>query len=126
MEQVILNIPETVAVDIQNGGATPLARRLMELAAIKAYESDLITERQVMEMLEFKSPEDLLEFFRLHDVRSKIMPEHLEEGATGAAKEQAGRTWADVIAELDAMPSDDYGPLDLSTNKKHMEGYGEW
>jgi hypothetical protein len=126
MEQVILSIPETVAADIQNGGATPLARRLMELAAIEAYESGLITERQVMETLGFESREDLLEFFRQHDVRSKIMPEHFEEKAAAAAKEQAGRTWADVMADLDAMPSDENCPPDLSTNKKYMEGYGEW
>jgi hypothetical protein len=29
MEQVILSIPETVAADIHNSGATPLARWLM-------------------------------------------------------------------------------------------------
>ena len=53
----------------------------------------------------------------------------VENGEAHHAKgqqEKQGRTWADVIAELDAMPSDDYGPSDLSTNKKHMEGYGEW
>jgi hypothetical protein len=53
----------------------------------------------------------------------------VENGETHIAQaqqEQEGRTWADVWAELDAMPSDDYGPTDLSTNKKHMEGYGEW
>jgi hypothetical protein len=124
MEQVVLNIPETVAADIQNGGATSLARRVMELAAIKAYESGIITERQVMEMLEIESREDLLEFFMRHDVRRKIASEHLK--ATASAKEQPGGTWADVLAELNRMPSDDYGPEDLSTNKKHMEGYGEW
>ncbi|SRR6266498_1553053 len=126
MEQVTLSIPESVAADIQNGAAMPLARRLIELAAVKAYESDLITERQVMETLGFESREQLLEFFRRYDVRSEIAPEHLEEGTTGVAKVQAGGTWADVLAELDRMPSDDYGPVDLSTNKKHMEGYGEW
>jgi hypothetical protein len=39
---------------------------------------------------------------------------------------EEGRTWADVMAELDAMPSDENCPPDLSTNKKYMEGYGEW
>jgi hypothetical protein len=126
MEQVTLSIPDTVAADIRNGAATPLARRLMELATVKAYESDLITEGQVMETLGFESREDLLEFFRLYDVRRKITPGHLEEEAAGDAREQAGRTWADVIAELDAMPSDENCPPDLSTNKKYMEGYGEW
>jgi hypothetical protein len=126
MEQVTLSIPETVAADIQNGGATPLARRLMELAAIEAYESGLITERQIMETLEFESREELLDFFERHDVRSKITPEHLEEETTATAEEQPRRTWADVWAEIDRMPSDENYPSDLSTNKKHMEGYGEW
>ena len=126
MEQVTLSIPEAVAADIQNGAAMPLARRLIELAVVKAYESDLITERQVMETLGFESHEEILEFFRRYGVRSKIAPEHLEEGITGATKERPRRMWADVLAELDQMPSDDYGPVDLSTNKKHMEGYGEW
>ena len=121
-----MSIPETVAADIQNGAAMPLARRLIELAAVKAYESDLITEGQVMETLGFESREDLLEFFRRYEVRGKITPEHLEEETVDAAKEQSGRTWADVIAELDAMPSDENCPPDLSTNKKYMEGYGQW
>ena len=37
MEQAVLLIPETVAADIRNGSETPLPRRLLELAAIKAY-----------------------------------------------------------------------------------------
>ncbi|HZF40946.1 MAG TPA: UPF0175 family protein [Blastocatellia bacterium] len=113
-----MSIPETVAADIQNGATIPLARRLIELAAVKAYESDLITEGQVMETLGFEGREELLEFFRRYEVRGKITPEHLEE--------EAGRTWADVIAELDVMPSDENCPPDLSTNKKYMEGYGQW
>lgn len=53
----------------------------------------------------------------------------VENGETNnaqARQEQEGRTWADVWAELDAMPSDEDYPPDLSTNKKYMEGYGEW
>jgi hypothetical protein len=53
-----------VASDIRNGGATPLARRMMELAAIEAYESGIITEYQVMEMLEFESREELPRIFQ--------------------------------------------------------------
>jgi hypothetical protein len=52
--------------------------------------------------------------------------ENAEAFKVEARQEKNGRTWADVLAELDRMPSDDYGPTDLSTNKKHMEGYGEW
>jgi hypothetical protein len=54
--EITLNvtIPDDVAADIQNGSSTPLARRLLELAAIKAYEADLISTRQVREMLGFE------------------------------------------------------------------------
>ena len=44
-------IPDDVAAGIQNGSNTPLGRRLLELAAIKAYEAGLITKYQVQEML---------------------------------------------------------------------------
>lgn len=47
------------------------------------------------------------------------------KGEDYLAREQNDRTWADVWAELDAMPSDENYPPDLSTNKKYMEGYGE-
>lgn len=47
--EVVLTIPESVASEIQNGGSVPLSRRLLELAAIRAHEAELITERDVME-----------------------------------------------------------------------------
>lgn len=51
--EVIFNatIPDDVAADIRNGSEASLERRLLELAAIKAYEADLITRFQVQEML---------------------------------------------------------------------------
>lgn len=69
MEQAILNIPDDVAAAILNGDNVPLSRRLLDLAAIKAHEADLITEREVMEMLGFDDREKLWEFFKRHDVR---------------------------------------------------------
>ncbi len=42
--EITLTIPDDVAADIQNGSSTPLSRQLLELAAIQAHESDLITE----------------------------------------------------------------------------------
>lgn len=86
MEQAILTIPEDVAADIRNGSTAPLARRLLELAAIKAYEADLISSCQVQEMLGFESRDELFEFFKKNDVRSKVTREELEkERATAAA-----------------------------------------
>ena len=44
-------IPDNVAAAIQSGITTPLARLLLELAAIKADEAGLIVEHEVMEAL---------------------------------------------------------------------------
>ena len=51
--------------------------------------------------------------------------EETEAHHTEAQQTSQGGIWADVWAELDAMPSDANYPPDLSTNKKYMEGYGE-
>ncbi len=76
--EVTLTIPDDVAAEIQNGASTPLARRLLELAAIKAHEADLITEREVIEMLGFEDREELYEFFKRYDVRGKHTSEDFE------------------------------------------------
>ncbi len=84
--EVVLTIPDSVASEIQNGGRASLSRRLLELAAIQAHEAELITERDVMEMLGFECREELYEFFKSHDVRQKDAPEDWErERATAAA-----------------------------------------
>ena|GEM_PF-872867 len=70
-----VTIPDNVAAGIQNGSATPLTRRLFELAAIKAYESNLMTEDEVMEMLGFEDQEELDEFLKQYDARSKYTAE---------------------------------------------------
>ena len=44
-------IPDDTAAHLQNGSALPLPRRLLELAVVKAFESALITEREVMTTL---------------------------------------------------------------------------
>lgn len=85
MEQAILTIPKDVAVDIQNGSTTPLARRLLELAAARAYEADLITSRQVQEMLGFETREELFEFFKKNEVNSKVTRADLERERASAA-----------------------------------------
>jgi hypothetical protein len=77
--EITLTIPDNVAVDLQNGYSAPIARRLLELAAIRAYEAGLITERQVMDMLGFTSrAEELYPFFKTHDVRQHYTLEDLE------------------------------------------------
>lgn len=86
MEQAILEIPEEVAAAIKNGSDVPLSRRLLELAAIQAHQADLITEREVMDMLSFEDREELYEFFKRYDVRSKYTSEDFER--SGAALEE--------------------------------------
>jgi len=76
--EITLTIPDDVAAEIKNGSSTPLDRSLLELVAIQAHESDLINEVEVMEMLGFEDREDLYEFFKRPDVRSKHTSEDFE------------------------------------------------
>ena len=79
--EVTLTIPDDVASEIQNGTTTPLARRLLELAAIKAYEADLLTEWGVIDMLGLDGREELYEFFKRYDVRDQSYTmEEFEKG----------------------------------------------
>ncbi len=84
--EITLTIPDEVAAEIQNSSSTPLPRRLLELAAIRAHEDDLITEREVMNMLGFGDREELYEFFKRYDVRSKYTSEDFEK--SGAALDE--------------------------------------
>ena len=85
--EVTFTIPDDVAADIRNGGNVSLSRLLLELAAIRAYQADLITSRQVQEMLGFADREELFAFFKANDVRDHhFTMEELERGrATMAA-----------------------------------------
>jgi Uncharacterised protein family (UPF0175) len=69
--EISLNIiiPDDVAADIQNGSSASLSRRLLELAAIKAYEADLITEWGAIDMLGLEDREELYALFKRYDVR---------------------------------------------------------
>lgn len=86
--EITLNVtlPDDVAADIQNGSSAPLARRLLELAAIQAYESDLITKHQVKKMLGFASRFEVDALFKTYDVRDHSFTlEELERGRATAA-----------------------------------------
>jgi len=65
-------IPDDTAARLQNGSVTPLPRRLLELATIKAYESGLIAKREAMIILGFGDAEELHEFFKRHDVGDHV------------------------------------------------------
>lgn len=85
MQQATLTIPDGIAAAIRDNFSASLERRLLELSAIQAHESDLITEREVMEMLGFQDKEELYDFFKRYDVRSKYTNDDFE--AEGAALE---------------------------------------
>jgi Uncharacterised protein family (UPF0175) len=81
--EITLNvtIPDDVAADIQNGSGAPLSRRLFELATIKAYEADLITEWGVIDMLGLEDREDLYALFKRYNVRDhSYRMEEFEKG----------------------------------------------
>ena len=59
------------------------------------------------------------------DTLLRPLVEHGEAHHVEAQQENQGRTWVDVIDELDAMPSEENCSPDLSTNKKYLEGYGK-
>jgi len=82
--EVTVSLPREIAADIVNGSNTSLGRRLLELAAIQAHQADLITSRQVQEMLGFEDREELFAFFKANDVRdhSYTMEEHERGMAT--------------------------------------------
>ncbi len=74
-------IPDDVATDLQNGSTTPLPRRLLELAVIRAYEAGLLTEWGVIDMLGLADREELYDFFKVNDVRdTSFTLEELEKG----------------------------------------------
>ena len=51
--EITMTIPDDVAAEIQNGTSLPLSRRLLELAALEAYKSGLLTSFQVQKLLGF-------------------------------------------------------------------------
>jgi hypothetical protein len=80
-------IPDDVAAGIQNGSNAPLMQRLMELAAIKAYEAGLITKYQVQEMLGYETRFDVDALFKAYNVtdHSFTLDELDRERATAIA-----------------------------------------
>jgi hypothetical protein len=78
MEQAVLVIPENIAVAIKSGSNVSLSRRLLELAAIKAYELNHITGKQVMEVLNLPDRETLYQFFKDNEVKGGYTIEELE------------------------------------------------
>ena len=83
---ITATIPDDVAADIRNGSEAPLERRVLELAAVRAYEAGLITKFQVQEMLGLESRFDVDALFKSYDVRDHhFTMEELEKERETAA-----------------------------------------
>jgi hypothetical protein len=123
--EVTLTIPDDVASEIQNGSTTPLSRRVLELTAIQAYESDLITEWDVIDMLGFDGREELYTFFKQYDVRGlghstedfeKVQALFVAKGSGGEPAQEPAELEAQVQAQghkLYGIFADDPGALDV-------------
>lgn len=68
--EITLTIPDHIAAQIQSDDSIPIARRVLELAAIKAYERDLLGEWGVIDLLGLDGREELYEFFKRYDLRA--------------------------------------------------------
>lgn len=68
--EITLTIPDDIAAEIQSHNGVPLARRVLELAAIKAYEQELLTEWGVIGFLGLDGREELYELFKRYDIRA--------------------------------------------------------
>lgn len=53
--EITLTIPDDIATELQNGGAAPLSRKLLEIIALEGYKSGMLTEFQVQRMLGFEN-----------------------------------------------------------------------
>jgi hypothetical protein len=92
-------IPDETAARLQNGSVTPLPRRLLELAAIRAYESGLITKREAMIILGFEDTVELHEFFNQHDVRDPVSTPNLSRQR---ALSEVGRRQATILKKVES------------------------
>jgi len=102
--EVTLTIPDDVAREIQNCSPTPLSRRVLELTAIQAYESELITEWDVIDMLGFDGREELYAFFKQYDVRGPgYSAEDFEKVRGLFANQKAESLPTQELAELEAQ-----------------------
>jgi hypothetical protein len=75
--EITLTIPDNIAAEIQDGSATPLSRRLLELAALEGYKSGIFTLPQIQALLGFESRFELDGFLKAHGVLFDYSPEEL-------------------------------------------------
>jgi len=64
--EITLTIPDDIATEMQNGGAAPLSRKLLETIALEGYKSGMLTEFQVQRMLGFVDRFEVHGFLKEH------------------------------------------------------------
>lgn len=85
--EVTLTIPDDIANELLKGTSMTISQRLLEMAALKAYEAGLVTKYQVQEMLGYETRFDVDALFKAYNVtdRSFTLEELDRERATAAA-----------------------------------------
>jgi hypothetical protein len=63
---------------------------------------------------------------RLGASKIELISEALEEYLARQEQIPITDSFAALAAEILDSPGDESGPSDLSTNKKHLEDYGQW
>lgn len=76
--EITLTIPDDIAIELQNGGAAPLSRRLLEIIALEGYKSGMLTEFQVQQMLSFEDRFEVHGFLKEHEAYLDYDAEDLE------------------------------------------------
>ena len=76
--EIVLNVPDEIVPDLQNGDATPLSRRALELLALDSYKSGDLTEYQVQQMLGLADRFAVHGFLKDHGVYLDYSTEELE------------------------------------------------
>ncbi len=56
----------------------------------------------------------------------QLVSDALEEYLAQQEQLPAANSFAELAAEILDAPGDESSPTDLSTNKKHLEDYGQW
>lgn len=75
---ITLTIPDDIATELQNGGAAPLSRRLLEIIALEGYKSGMLTEFQVQRMLGLENRFEVHGFLKEHGAYLDYGAEDLE------------------------------------------------
>ncbi len=63
---------------------------------------------------------------RLGASKTEIISKALEDFLERQGQDPGADSFAALAADILNSPGDEFGPNDLSTNKKHLEGYGQW